>query len=309
MASKTPNRAVARKLKDKWKAKEWYRILAPDMYERTPVSETLADDPEKVIGRILEISLQDLTGDFTKMHIKLHFRVTEVAGTDAHTTFIGHGLASDYLRRLTRRKRSKTAGVYDVMTKEGYKVRVKPLAITEKRIQTSQQRQIREIMGKVIEKVASEKTLTFFVKDMTTGALSDTMVKECKAIYPLKKVEVAKSEILVFPSADKISAALAEEMAIKEAMAKAEEAGKDPEEAAAEAATTEEEAPKKKVKKVKVAKVSDDVKALTELNGVGPSKAKLLFEAGYTTVAKVKKAKEADLAEVVGPALAKKILS
>ncbi|HKZ47877.1 MAG TPA: 30S ribosomal protein S3ae, partial [Thermoplasmata archaeon] len=62
-------RASARKVKDKWKAKAWYSILAPEMFNRQVVGETPAEDPGKVTGRVAEITVQDLTGDFAKMHI------------------------------------------------------------------------------------------------------------------------------------------------------------------------------------------------------------------------------------------------
>ena len=31
----------AKKLKDKWKAKQWYSIVAPDMFNRAQIGETL----------------------------------------------------------------------------------------------------------------------------------------------------------------------------------------------------------------------------------------------------------------------------
>src|SRR4030067_603068 len=115
MAQKS--RAAAKKVKDKWRAKEWYKVFAPEMFSKMQLGETPADSPEGVIGRITEATVQDLTGDFSKMHIKIKFKVIEVKGLDAHTIFYGHDLTSDYVRRLTRRKRTKTDSVVDVSTK------------------------------------------------------------------------------------------------------------------------------------------------------------------------------------------------
>ena len=111
-------RAAAKKVKDKWRAKEWYKIFAPDMFSKMQLGETPSDSADGVMGRITEATVQDLTGDFSKMHIKIKFRVTDVRGFDAHTMFIGHDLTSDYVRRLTRRKRTKTDMVVDVTTKD-----------------------------------------------------------------------------------------------------------------------------------------------------------------------------------------------
>lgn len=61
MAKKQVTRET-KKLKDKWKSKVWYPVIAPDMFNRVQIGETLADEPEKLIGRTIEVTLQDLTG-------------------------------------------------------------------------------------------------------------------------------------------------------------------------------------------------------------------------------------------------------
>ncbi|MCK4444237.1 MAG: 30S ribosomal protein S3ae, partial [Thermoplasmata archaeon] len=42
MAKKS--RVAARKVKDKWKAKGWYNLIAPTMFNKALIGETLADD-------------------------------------------------------------------------------------------------------------------------------------------------------------------------------------------------------------------------------------------------------------------------
>jgi small subunit ribosomal protein S3Ae len=154
MAKKS--RAAARKVKDKWKAKNWYNLIAPTMFNKALIGETLADDPELLMGRVSEVTVQDITGDFSKMHIKLAFKVQDIRGSDAHTQFVGHDLTSDYVRRLTRRKKTRTDTTLDITTKDGTKLKVKPMAIADRRIQSSKQTAIREIMRRVF---ASPKLL------------------------------------------------------------------------------------------------------------------------------------------------------
>jgi small subunit ribosomal protein S3Ae len=279
---KTKSRSAARKLKDKWKAKEWYNVTAPDFFNNTVIAETPADDPEKLKGRITEVTLQDITGDFSKMHIKLKFKVFDVAGQEAKTKFIGHDLTSDYVRRQTRRRRSKMDGVYDVFTKDGYKIRVKPMAIAEKRIQTSQQKEIRVIMNDVIAGSAKRKLFHDFIKTMLDGTMCSDISKKCKSIYPMRRIEIRRSQVITEPSAEEISKA--QELEAKE-MAKA----------------------KKVTKKVAKTERKDEVKDLTTIPGVGAAKAQALFDAGFKSVDEVTNASEEDLAKVVGPALAKKI--
>ena len=189
-------RGTSRKARDRWKSKNWYKVLAPDMFGGGEMAETMADEPSKLIGRNLPVSLMDLTGDFSKQHIKIKFRITNVRGDEALTIFTGHSLTSDYIRRLTRRKHSKMDGVYDVQTKDGYIVRIKPMAITEKRIQSSQERILRKITGDTIGDFAKTATLSELIKAIISGDLAKNIFKKCKPIYPIKRVEVSKSEIL-----------------------------------------------------------------------------------------------------------------
>ncbi|UCG69428.1 MAG: 30S ribosomal protein S3ae [Thermoplasmata archaeon] len=222
MAAKKASRTTARKVKDKWRSKEWYRVLAPDMFNNAQIAETLSDEREKIIGRVTEVTMQDLTGDFSKMHIKLQFKISEVSGFDAHTQFVGHTLTSDYIRRLTRRKHSKTDGVFDVLTKDKALIRVKPMAVTEKRIQVSQQQAIRGIMGKVISNEAVKNMHSEFVKEMLSGNMSKNILRACKAVYPLKRVEIRRSEVLRSPE-EKVVEAPSEEERIEVEPVKSEE--------------------------------------------------------------------------------------
>ena len=222
LAAKKASRTTARKVKDKWRSKEWYRVLAPDMFNNAQIAETLSDEREKIIGRVTEVTMQDLTGDFSKMHIKLQFKINEISGFDAHTQFVGHTLTSDYIRRLTRRKHSKTDGVFDVLTKDKALIRVKPMAVTEKRIQVSQQQAIRGIMGKVISNEAAKSMHSEFVKEMLSGNMSKDILRACKTVYPLKRIEIRRSEVLRSPEEKVVEAPSEEERIVVEPIKKEE---------------------------------------------------------------------------------------
>lgn len=188
-------RVTAKKVKDKWRAKEWYKLFAPDMFSKMQLGETPAESADGVMGRITEATVQDLTGDFSKMHIKLKFKVTNVAGLDAHTTFAGHNLTSDYVRRLTRRKRTKTDAVVNVTTKDAWEISVKPMAVSEQRIQASQETAIRKIMQDEAKAAASEATIGEFVRMLIMGELAKRISDASKIIVPVKRIEIRRSEV------------------------------------------------------------------------------------------------------------------
>jgi small subunit ribosomal protein S3Ae len=201
---KEQQRPSARKVKDKWRAKEWYKVFAPDMFGCQQIAETLSADPLLLQGRVVSVALQDITGDFSKMHIKLNLRINRVAGFEAHTEFVGHDLTSDYIRRLTRRKHSKMDGVFEARTLDGYVIKVKPMAITEKRIQTSQQKAIRHLMNNVVTAAAGKQTMGELIKDVLSGDMAKNIFKECKPVYPIRKIEIRKTEITFIPEPSEI---------------------------------------------------------------------------------------------------------
>jgi len=198
--AKARARTTTRKVKDRWKAKNWYTILAPSLFNNVPVAETLAETPESLIGRVTEVSLQDITNDFRKSHIKLLFSIDKIEQNTAHTQLKGHLLTSDYLRRMIRRRKSRVDGVFDVETRDGALLRVKPFAIAEKRIQSSQKKLIRNVMNDVITKEGKAKTLNSFIKDCLDGKTGSEIYKHCKIYYPVKRIEVNKTEIIRLPT-------------------------------------------------------------------------------------------------------------
>ena len=198
--TKARTRTTARKVKDKWKSKGWYAVLAPPTFDSVQVADTLADDPSSLINRVAEISLQDLTNDFRKSHIKLFFRINKVEETNAYTQFVGHTLTSDYLRRMIRRRKSKVDGVYDITTRDGAVLRVKPFATTDKRIQNSQKKVVREAMKKTLFDQGTTSTLSEFVKAILDGRTGSDIYKNCKGFYPVKRIEIYKTEVVSPPT-------------------------------------------------------------------------------------------------------------
>ena len=221
--AKKTKASAGRKVKDKWKAKEWYKIHAPRMFNEAEIGETPSADPEFVLGRTVEVTVQDLTGDFSKMHIKLRFKVVSVDGSDAKTAFIGHDLTSDYVRRLTRRRKTKTDHVVDIVTKDGFTYRIKTMSIAERRIQSSQEDGMRRIIGETLVQIGQEKTLSEIVKDIVSGDLAKNLARACRVVIPIKRIEIRKSEVLAMGEGEPESIIPESEMVQPEEAAPAEE--------------------------------------------------------------------------------------
>jgi len=133
------------RIKDKWRDKKWYTVMSPPYFGGVELGAIPADDPSKLIGRIVDSTLYDITNDFAHQYLKLYFRVEEVEGKTARTVFKGHEYSRDYLRSLVRRRTTRVDGIFNATTKDKYGLTLAVSVFTLSRIKTSQEQVIRSI--------------------------------------------------------------------------------------------------------------------------------------------------------------------
>lgn len=191
---------VQRKL-DGWKSKEWYNIEAPAYLNRAVVGSTMAGDPGLLVGRNVETTVGELTNDMTKNNTKVILRINNVVGDIATTDLMGHELTTDYVRSIVKRQTSRIDANIEVRTKDGFVIRVKPTCFTIKRARSSQMQAIREMMVDIVKKRASETDFETFMQEAILGRLSAAIYRQAKFIYPLRRVEIRKTQVEAMPAA------------------------------------------------------------------------------------------------------------
>ncbi|MCX8149975.1 MAG: 30S ribosomal protein S3ae [Candidatus Bathyarchaeota archaeon] len=187
-------------VRDKWRSKTWYMIVAPPYFGSVELGSVPAAEPQQLIGRVAEATLYDITGDFSHQYLKLFFQVNQLDGKTARTVFKGHEYSRDYLRSLVRRRTTKVDGLFNLTTKDGYKLRVAISAMTLSRIKTSQEHQIRQIMSKIIKEKAVLLSLDQFVQEMVLGKIASDIYNEAKLVAPLRHVGIRKSKLVAQPT-------------------------------------------------------------------------------------------------------------
>ena len=175
-------------------------MVSPPYFGNVELGLVPASDPSKLIGRVVESTLYEITNDFSHQYLKMYFQITEVDGKTAKTIFKGHEYSRDYLRSLVRRRTTRVDGIFNVTTRDGYKLRVSVCAFTLSRIKTSQEEAIRKIMQKIVEEKASQLTYDQFVQEAVLGKIASDIYNEAKKIAPLRHVGVRKSKLLYRPT-------------------------------------------------------------------------------------------------------------
>jgi len=189
------------RIKDKWRDKKWYTVMSPPYFGGVELGAIPSDDPSKLIGRIVDSTLYDITNDFAHQYLKLYFRVEEVEGKTARTVFKGHEYSRDYLRSLVRRRTTRVDGIFNVTTKDNYGLTLAVSVFTLSRIKTSQEHVIRSIMSKIVKEKASTLTFDQFVQELVLGKVASDIYNDSKKISPLRHVGVRKSKLTLQPAA------------------------------------------------------------------------------------------------------------
>ncbi len=189
-----------RRVKDKWRGKAWYTVVSPPYFGGVELGAIPADDPSKLVGRIVDATLYDITNDFAHQYLKMYFRVADVEGKTARTIFRGHEYSRDYLRSLVRRRTTRVDGIFSVTTTDGYGLRLAVSVFTLTRIKTSQEQEIRAVMRKNVEEKASSLTFDQFVQELVLGKIASEIYNEAKKISPLRHVGIRKSKLTLQPA-------------------------------------------------------------------------------------------------------------
>jgi len=189
------------RIKDKWRDKKWYTVMSPPYFGGVELGAIPADDPAKLVGRIIDGTLYDITNDFAHQYLKMYFRVEEVEGKVARTVFKGHEYSRDFLRSLVRRRTTRVDGIFKATTTDAYGLRLAVSVFTLSRIKTTQEHEIRAIMSKIIKEKTSALTFDQFVQELVLGKIASDIYNESKKISPLRHVGVRKSKLTLQPAA------------------------------------------------------------------------------------------------------------
>src|SRR5215472_10623430 len=190
---------TTKKVRDKWRVKEWYQVFTPSYFGELNVANIPVEDPKKLIGRVVENTLYDITSDFSHQSTKLYFLVVSVTGYRADTILKRHEYSTDYLRSLVRRGSTRIDGIFTARTIDNYLTRVYIVAFSHGRIKGSQEHAVRQVMGKIVAEKASKLTYSQLSHEMVLGKMGSDVYNEAKKVCPLRHVGVRKSKLLSMP--------------------------------------------------------------------------------------------------------------
>ena len=179
----------------KSKAKEWYSIIAPKVFDNREIGRAIVTEPEQLIGRKITVGLLELMNNFNKFYVKFIFRVTKVNGTNAYAEFAGSEVLRDYISRMVLKRVRRIDTVQNLETKDGKKVVVKGIAIISKKVKSTIEKTIRSRIKEYLAKEVSEITFDDFIMELTTDEIKGKVLHEVRKIYPVRNFEIRKTYV------------------------------------------------------------------------------------------------------------------
>ena len=175
-------------------------MYSPSYFGEQIVASIPCEDPAKLLGRVVETTLYDITNDFAHQSIKLYFLIVNSKDQTAQTILKSHEYATDYLRSLVRRGSTRMDGIFNASTRDQYSTRISIVAFTRDRIKASQEHGIRQIMRQIVEERATALNYDQLAHEAVLGKLGSDIYNLSKKIAPLRHVGVRKSKLLSIPT-------------------------------------------------------------------------------------------------------------
>lgn len=176
--------------------KQWYEIIAPKMFGSAVIGETLAADPRQLVGRMIDVSLIDISRNYSKFFVSVRLRIDSIDGSKALTKLVGHDVLRERIYRMVQRHGRRVDAIQDVVTKDGTKIRVKTVFMLIKRVGASTKHATRKMTCDLVEEAAKKSTFEEFINSIIAGDLQHKIKKDCSKVYPIGNLEIRRTELV-----------------------------------------------------------------------------------------------------------------
>ncbi len=180
----------------KWKKKKWVKIIAPNEFKNAQLGESLVMAPENLVGRTVQSNLMSITGDMKKQNINVKFSINGIKDGQAVTSLKYYGLIPSAVKRMVRRSRDRIDHSFIAESKDGVKLRLKPLLITNGNTSQAVLSMLRKKAESLITKHLSKTNLEDFMGEIINHKLQNELKKHLKDLYPLRICEIRVIEVL-----------------------------------------------------------------------------------------------------------------
>ena len=176
-----------RTLKKKGK-KEWYRVIAPDVFKNQELGEILAYEAKELIGRHIKQDYSVITGNPRDRNKNFTLTITSIVDKKARTEPISIIFSTPYVQRASGRSKTRAMHVGKYKTADDRTVAIKlyllaPNKVTRS-VNTSLLKKVDSLLKSKLSKVEAVKLFELNFVEL----LSKELKSKLKTIYPVRSV-------------------------------------------------------------------------------------------------------------------------
>jgi len=184
------NMAKVKKTAVKIVKKKWVPMYASQEFNKQRIGETYVLNTVDALHKPITVNLMTLTMDPKKQNISISFVAEKIEGDGAHCRCIGYKMSAVSLKKIIRRNRTKIGDSFTVSTKDGKKIRIKPLFVTRTHASKPTCTEIRKKARAFIALSLRKLTYSQFVIEVVQRRFQKRLQDLLKKIYPLSICDI-----------------------------------------------------------------------------------------------------------------------
>lgn len=199
-----------------WKKKKWFTIYAPEILKKIVIGETPANDASYLNKRTIKLSLMAITSDPKHQNFDIILEIDKITGLSASTRIKKYEMSASAIKRFVKRGRDRIDDSFVIDTKDGIKIRIKPLLITKENTTGSIIKKLRKYTKDLVIKQVRSSTYDVLMQDIISGKFTKQIKSSLNKIYPLKSFEIRAIQVLDFSQTSAVTSTAPEETPKKE---------------------------------------------------------------------------------------------
>lgn len=172
------------------KKKRWFNILAPKVFNKAIVGETPDVDGKGLTGRVVTISLGSIINNPRKHNIIVKLKLLETKGNDVESELVGYAMNAGQVKRFVRRNRNRVDDSFVCQTKDGIKIRFKPLLLTRGLATKQTLTDLRKGTQEFLTNYSKEKDYGDVVAGVLNMEPQKLMKESLRKVHPLAVSEI-----------------------------------------------------------------------------------------------------------------------
>jgi len=177
----------------------WLDVVSPEYLGGKTMGDILVYSDEETYTKRIAVLQSDLTDDPAHAYTKIFLKVSDVSGGKANTEYIGHEVSRGYIKSILRKGSSTIGPIIDVVTKDGYKLRVRITMRARNKIATNKKTFLANQRAQMMAEKCSSYKLSQLVQEMISGKTESDIFNFAKKHMRVKYAGVTKVKMISKP--------------------------------------------------------------------------------------------------------------